>query len=279
MKITRPTVSEKDEERLASEWQEMLIALGQAVNGWAHIENAMATLLGVLIGGQGHVVYFSVSNTETRIKMTDRVLMSKLLHQYHSKGFAQAWAKILRRINRAKNTRNKIIHWNTSEHWIKNKDRLVVRHKELHTDTYAAMQDLIEWDTSPEPGDCPLCARDVQLPGMSAHDVLDATQNFERISYDIEIFTRSMRALNQNNSGARTRASVLRLAKHLRIADPLLADLTPEESAELQRLAKEPPPEPEKRPYRGGSYTVSISAEPRKQNASGPEKAKKWKFW
>jgi hypothetical protein len=252
MKIVRPIITKKDEERLANEWQEMLIALGQAVNGWAHIENSLARLLSVIMQRSGEVVYYSASNTETRIKIIDRVLMAKLLHQYHSKGFAQCWAKILRRLNRAKNTRNKIIHWNTTEYWIKDKDRLVVRHKELHTDTYAAMQDWIEWDTSPEPGECPGCARDGQLPGMSTHDIVDATRNFERIGYDIEIFTRSMRALNQNNGGERTRASVLRLAKHLRIAAPLLDDLTPEESAELQRVAQEPPPERERRPFRGG---------------------------
>jgi hypothetical protein len=110
-----------------------------------------------------------------------------------------------------------------------------------------------------------------QLPGMSAHDVNEAAKCFDRISYDIELFTRSMRALNQNNGAVRTRASVLRLAKHLKITDPLLNDLTREESAALQKAAREPTEERPKGPYRSGSYTVTSEGPKRVRDGSVPK--------
>lgn len=230
MQVQRPTVTEKDRERLAKEWQAMRVALGNAVNGWAGIENSLASLLGVLLGNSvGMVIYNCPNNTETRIKIVDRVFMVSIYHAYHAKAFTQCWAKILLSLNRAKETRNKIVHWNTTEHWVgPPKGKVVVRHVEPHSDLFAGQRDFIEFLTGSKPGaKAPHNVARKQLPGMSAHDVQDAADSFKRVSESIQTFTRSIRALNKNNAWIPSHGVALRLAERLKIKDLQIGDPTP----------------------------------------------------
>ena len=56
-----------------------------------------------------------------------------------------------------------------------------------------------------------------QLPGMSSNDVEQAAQAFNSCAQDIKVFTRSIRSLNKNNGNDATRASILKVANHLKI--------------------------------------------------------------
>ena len=60
---------QRAEQRVADEWQAMHIALGKILNGWALIENQLATLMGVILQNSvGLVIYHCSNNFETRLK-------------------------------------------------------------------------------------------------------------------------------------------------------------------------------------------------------------------
>ena len=79
--MTTAPVGERDA-ALEKEWQAMRDALAHVVMNWAKIDTALAGLLDVLldvhIGTTGSVIYYALSNMESRIKIIDSVLHFRL---------------------------------------------------------------------------------------------------------------------------------------------------------------------------------------------------------
>lgn len=81
---------------------------------WADLENSLALLLRSLMRGTleeiPFVIYFAPSNTETRIKIVDAVFEHLIFDGVDSALLEKCFKKILEKIHRVKDSRNKIVH-------------------------------------------------------------------------------------------------------------------------------------------------------------------------
>ena len=96
--------------------EKMRLAVGTALMNWGDLENALAKFLEDLMQHPDHsiaaVIYFAPNNTETRLYIVDNVINHILCHT--SMVFGQelflCWQKVLGRINKAKESRNRLAH-------------------------------------------------------------------------------------------------------------------------------------------------------------------------
>lgn len=187
---------------------------------WATLEDAMARLLDVSIcetildgeldsSGDGYLIYFAPSNTETRFKIVDTIVRSRLV-EIDTAAIAH-WATILNALNRLKSTRNRVIHGQvTTCSFVKGGKRV----SELRL--MASLWDTAKLQRGQGGG----------FDGLTAHDVQNCANAMGRIHQRIsDLFP----VLSVSRAGD-TRASLKKwseLAARLKTAVPLQDGQTP----------------------------------------------------
>lgn len=138
-------------------------SVAECVAAWSGLETALATLLFAVIrsprGMMAHAIYYAPSSIETRLVILDQAMGHIGKSEDH--GRVQAlWQKLLVKINRLKETRNKIVHGHISTWKIKGK-------------THARLCPPIMDFRKKTMADVSAKLRARQLPGLSAHDVFN----------------------------------------------------------------------------------------------------------
>ena len=142
-------------------------AIGNALMNWSHVENALAKFLEDLLQHPDHsiphVIYFAPNNTETRLYIVDGVATHILGHTPMSFGheLLLCWQKVLSRINKAKESRNRLAHGQIIE-WHKD--------ERVHIRLAASVYDVSRFRK--ETG---------QMVGISIHDVEQISTKFEEL--------------------------------------------------------------------------------------------------
>ncbi len=156
--------------RLFQEYREMRIAIAGAVMAWGNLENALAHLLAVILDTPNYqmpfAVYYAPSNTEARISIIDNTISHIERRSQLTPRILSCWDSLRTKIDRSKNTRNKIVHGNviTLRTADKNQCRLV---SPVFDYTRRAQRELAA------------AVEKRQLLGMSSHDVSTAAKVFE----------------------------------------------------------------------------------------------------
>lgn len=168
----------------AVERAKMEAAVTKAVVNWAHLENGLAKLLSEILYTRKEIafaVYYSPSNTETRISIVDNVVFHFSSSSYPKlvPTFKLAWDKLKLRIDRAKATRNKIVHGNITFIHMNNANYVRLTHPIFDT----TKRNILKWD---------------QVPGMSSHDVEAAATKFLAHSESIRMLKESAVLMSRN---------------------------------------------------------------------------------
>ena len=150
-----------------------------AIRAWAGLENAMASLMGTIItqsgGSLGMAIYYRPGSTEIRLGIVDEAVLH-FCANHNDGGFVKPlWEKLLKRINRCKLTRNKIVHGDVSTIGMAGKGnhiRLMAPIFNFASNNRDRVQ-MIKNAEAMARGDSRL-----QVPGMSANDVKNAGANF-----------------------------------------------------------------------------------------------------
>ena len=128
--------------------------------GWAALENAVATILESILGPSdktlGFSVYFTPGNAETRFDIVDRTLRAVIVGSPHEPAILKEWKHLFNKLNSARQTRNKIIHGNIATVYIRGKNHARLTPPIFDFQRMAGR------------------SKNMQLPGMSAHDVTAA---------------------------------------------------------------------------------------------------------
>lgn len=152
---------ESDAKEYNEEAQRARIAVANAIFAWASLEDKLVTLLGAALhtvagSPMASAVYFAPSNIETRLNIVDRVVCEFPFTRKNLEGpFLAEWAAVLGKINRLKNTRNKLAHASLVGTPNPSRTKRVVR-------VASQIYDVQRRRDSKEAG---------QLPGMSPADV------------------------------------------------------------------------------------------------------------
>lgn len=156
--------------RVFQEYREMRQAIAFAVMSWGTLENALAGLLKVILDTPNYqmpyAVYYAPSNTETRISIIDNTITHIDRRSELTPRILACWDSLRTKIDRSKNTRNKIVHGNvvTIHYSGQNRCRLV---SPVFDFTRRAQRELAA------------AVKQRQFLGMSPHDVSNAAKVFE----------------------------------------------------------------------------------------------------
>jgi hypothetical protein len=145
-----------DEQQLERERSEIREAVADAWQTWAQFEDTLAMLLEQAVQSRLHTlglaIYYVPNNTETRINIVD-VCVRRYLRDYQiDQPLLPSWETIIAQTNKAKNTRNRIIHGS-----------LIIHVSKRGKQSFRLSGQLFDLERSAHPTN--------QLPGMSAHDI------------------------------------------------------------------------------------------------------------
>lgn len=96
--------------------EKMRLAVGAALMNWGDLENALAHFLRDLLQHPDNsiapVIYFAPNNTETRLYIVDGIVNHILCHTtiHFGEELYLCWQKVLSRINKSKDSRNRLAH-------------------------------------------------------------------------------------------------------------------------------------------------------------------------
>jgi hypothetical protein len=178
--------------RLAAESKKMEAAILAIHWRWARLEDAMAGLLNVAlaerpfdgrldISGDGFLIYFTPTNTETRFRIVDTIIRFRFARLPLPLGY---WATLWERLGGVQGTRNRVIHGNVVTIAVPIKGGPRAKN---HVRLTASLWDRARFDR----------VKRGQLNGMSAHDVQASANAMGRLIEDLN-------ALRPLVSGAQT---------------------------------------------------------------------------
>ncbi len=159
--------------RLAEESAAMDAAIAATVRAWSGLENALAYLLGTIIGHNGGAlgmaIYYTPNATEVRMSIVDEALKQFLLARgQQGEQVSTYWKTLYKRIQRCKSTRNDIIHGNVSTFVFPGREQKIRLVDPIFDMSVKRTMELASSMSAATP----------QYPGKSPHDVRGAAQNF-----------------------------------------------------------------------------------------------------
>lgn len=163
--------------RLFEEYRKMRLAIAGAVMAWGDLENSLAGLLATILNTPNYqmpyAVYYAPSNTETRLSIIDNVITHLDRLSDETPRILACWDSLRTKIDRSKNTRNKIVHGNvvTMSSSGQNRCRLT---SPIFDYTRRAQRELVA------------AAETRQFLGMSSHDVEAAAKVFSGRSKQVK---------------------------------------------------------------------------------------------
>ena len=196
-------------------------AILAAIRAWAGLENAMAYLLGTIIteggGSLGMAIYYRPGSTEIRIGIVDEAVLHFCASHNGGDSVRPLWEKLLKRVNRCKLTRNKIVHGDVSTVGMAgrgNRIRLMAPIFNFASNNRDRAQ-MIKNAKAMARGDSR-----VQLPGMSANDVKNASVNFSELAQmvsELRLVLSHMQRVNPRPEAFQKKLQ--KLSMHLMTAD------------------------------------------------------------
>lgn len=187
----------------------MRLAVGTALLNWGDLENVLARFLLDLMqhpdGNIAAVIYFAPNNTETRLYIVDNVANHIFCHTPINFGreLHLCWQKVLGRINKAKESRNRLAHGQVLE-WHLPSGKAFAR-------LTGSVYDVSRFRK--ESG---------QMPGISLNDVTQIGDHFHRLSEEVGHLTSVLKSVRVEPVFPTSRDKVRELAIRLKTSVPSL---------------------------------------------------------
>lgn len=193
----------------------MYDAIAQASTTWGRVENAMAGFFEALLGWSSEhealYIYFAPNNAETRFKIVDTIARLRW-DNYQQHDLKGEWTAIMTALNRAKDTRNRIVHGQ-----IEGPERKIHGKWVPQARLVASSLDVSRRRLDPPN----------QWPGMSVHDVDGAANRFFWLAVRIEECRRYREA--QVGQTAALQDIFARIIERRQNSGPLSSDQNPQE--------------------------------------------------
>ena len=189
-----------DEQQLERERSEIREAVADAWQAWAQFEDTLAMLLEQAVRSRLHTLglalYYVPNNTETRINIVD-VCVRRYLRDYQiDQLLLPSWETIIAQTDKAKNTRNRIIHGS-----------LIIHVSKRGKQSFRLSGQLFDLERSAHPTN--------QLPGMSAHDITTYLAKLRWLRSACEMMLSIIFSANKGCDANTLRAISLQLSTYL----------------------------------------------------------------